>query len=611
MAFNFDHTANGDLTFKGAHVAFTGNFIFPLPSQSRPSHVLMTDNASFDIESIYGLSGELSLKANTSDLGQAAFLNTTDLPVLVDRGDGSAVLNDAVLPASVCNDFCVVQTEVGLTVLTTAKKGDFATVVSNSKTYILTGSSVANDWIALRSEDADVTSVQGSIGDVTVDACNIGTCYSQFTHANDVINDLYDNKVNNTDLNNYLDFNGLTNGITSACIIGLGDLTSIYFCSSCYLTTNWMTDCGFSSTYETSTATDGKLSCKIQTSSIENKAGWYTYSIESTPGAAQIVVVTANGSICSDFIPSYAITDTIPISSETDLGTLSPEKGDVAISASECKSWIWDGAAWQLIASNGNLLFYVNSKYANPDNTVTIATEDFADINSSISSTLGSVTSTEANYQGASAFALCLTSTYITTGDFSQALAARADLVHQHLSCEVTDLQISFGGFVTGSCYSVMSDPLSTSCGQSNVLFGQSASDNGLNCAIVHSAGSFATNGDAQAIQFKLKSSSSNTLGDVVLGDGLDLISADVVGYTSAGDYVSYRIEKLFSTSAGATSAVGDDAVTTFAESIGGVSNASNPSFTVSNNCVQVSIDTLGAVTFDYLMADVNIVHVG
>ena len=67
MAFNFDHTASGDMTFIGGHSAFVGEFIFPKPANIAQEGVLMVAGRFFGIEAISGLQVCLYSKVPTGE----------------------------------------------------------------------------------------------------------------------------------------------------------------------------------------------------------------------------------------------------------------------------------------------------------------------------------------------------------------------------------------------------------------------------------------------------------------------------------------------------------------------------------------------------------------
>ena len=631
MAFNFDHTADGDISFRGAHTAFTGNFIFPLPTQSRESHVIMTSNAGFGIEAIYGMQAELDSKTNTGDVGSAIYLNAdnTDLPVLVDDGNGNGVLADSTIPASILNSIFTTCTEFGLRNLTEAKKGDFATVITSSKTYVLTGIDKINDWISLRDEEAIITSVQGLSGSVCISGSMIEGCASDYIAGSASIElhlqCLQACKFDASCLDAKFTFQCLTDSINGYG--GFVDTTDLSNCvmnnfGNTYLTccSFYDPDCGWVATHHTSTCVnDTLLPLYVPKTEIENKAGWCTYTCSvAGPGQTQLLVLNSSNLIDNTYIPTTAITETYTVADESELAGLSAHPGDVAVSPSTV--WVYDNSGdWQILTVASGILLYLNGQSPDGNGSVTIHTQDVY-LNTTESPTSGTNdlvysaytkvgnVETLTPYQSESALASCLMVNYITTGAFYDLATGKSDVGHTHAICEITDFEseiLNKKAFKLGPSYSVHTDPTIVTSGTSNVIFGESASENGLSYAVIHSAGKFVESGDAQVVQLKLAAASNNCAGSISFGDGLDLVSAEMVGYDGNGNNVSYRIEGLFQTVSGTTSVVGDTNVLTFAENMGGC--ASNALITTSSNSIQLCIDS--TVTMSYLLADVNIVH--
>lgn len=634
MAFNFDHTSNGDISFKGAHTAFTGNFIFPLPLQSRETHILMTSNAGFDASAIAGLTEALNSKVDSTGVGSAIYRNAdnSDLPILVDGG-GYGILADSVIPASILNSIHVVCTEGGLSVLTPAKKGDFATVITSSKTYVLTGASLNNDWYPLRDEPAIVeylslldenAQIACYSGAVQVSGSSLPFSPGCSVSVEAQLNNIESGKANSSELGNLIDFMTL-----STCTSNLQTSATLGCCvyDSGLFATPWSPlACEPYAYYTTANFQTVLDQCYIPKTSIENCVGWCTYSIDGSNSTTKVVTVQNDGKVEGCLFPSIAITDTFCVGSCSDLANLTTaEVGDVAIAPSTNQVWILASYGWEVLASQENMLTYLNGHAPDGNGCVSLTSDDFthevgdpinnfyestcanakiAEINSSVVS----VESTDA-YQSELAFTGLLNSDYMSVTGLTDLLTGKADVGHMHEITAITDLEaclVASKSFIGSTGYSVATDPTVTFVGQSNVLFGESAVENSYNCSVIHSAGKFAQSGDAQVVQLKLKSSSSNHIGDISFVDGLDLVSADIVGFDAVGNNVSYRIEGLYSTSAGSTSAIGESNVITFAENTAG--NAINPIITTSSNSISVCMDS--NITMGYLLADVNIVHI-
>ena len=165
MAFNFDHTASGDMTFVGGHSAFVGEFTFPKPANIGQEAMLMVGGGLFSIEAISGLQACLDSKVPTGEFKSAGCKNAENsacsILLLVSDGMGGGLLAVSTIPASIQNTVFVSPDVNGLTNLTSANKGDFATVIATSSTYVLTGSSFGNpaNWLELQNADITIDSV--------------------------------------------------------------------------------------------------------------------------------------------------------------------------------------------------------------------------------------------------------------------------------------------------------------------------------------------------------------------------------------------------------------------------------------------------------------------
>lgn len=619
MAFNFDHTSNGDTTFKGAHVAFTGDFIFPLPLQSRDYHILMTDNAGFGLDALSDISQALSEKVNTTDLGSAAYLNADDidLPLLVDNGNGIGVLSESIIPASILNTQHTVQYYGGLEYLP-ANKGDIATVISTSETYILCGTNKATDWIRLGHNADIVCSVQTQAGDVCINSSHICGCINSM---NDTVENFlsYINtgKANNSDLDNLVTSTCLSDSISNCCFITTANIDSSLASNGNY---NYLSSSEFNTCIACLTTCndfENDIANYLTSASIEFKAGSTSYAFIENQGT--LFRVNGDGKIDHCLFGDIAFNTSFQTSCETP-EVAGAQPGDVAIGieAQQGKSWILDNTCtWQLLKIPDDKLISVNGNSPDSNGNVYIditnipidKDTDYTSVACKIETIYCKTAEVYGTYQIESSLVSCLSSDYISTNDFSNCLSAKSDSTHSHLICEITNLESCLNAFptppfITGGSYSLASDPSVTLNGTMNVVLGQGGSDAGYDYAIFHAAG----DSDAQTIEFKTKSSLSNYVGDVVFGqDGLDLVSADVVAYDSLGNHVSYRVEGLFSTSAGATSIIGEAAVTTFAENVGAYS--SNAILVPTSNCVQICVDSAYG-TFDLALANVSVVHV-
>ena len=116
---------------------------------------------------------DISGKANTSDLGTAAYKNTGtssgNVPVL----DSNGKLASSVLPAIAITDTFVVSSQASMLALT-AEVGDVCVRTDLNKSYILkeAGASTLSHWQELLTPTDAVTSVNGQTGAVTINIPN-------------------------------------------------------------------------------------------------------------------------------------------------------------------------------------------------------------------------------------------------------------------------------------------------------------------------------------------------------------------------------------------------------------------------------------------------------
>ena len=148
------------------------------------------------IESIGGFSGDyndlsnkpdLSIYAQTANLGTAATVDTGTGAGNVPLLDANGKLNDSVLPAIAISDTFVVSSQAAMLALT-AQVGDVAVRTDLNKSYILktAGASTLANWQELLTPTDAVQSVNGHTGAITLTQADLNIIYSSTQPSNPV-----------------------------------------------------------------------------------------------------------------------------------------------------------------------------------------------------------------------------------------------------------------------------------------------------------------------------------------------------------------------------------------------------------------------------------------
>ena len=596
MAFNFDHTASGDMTFVGGHSAFVGEFTFPKPANMAQEGMLMVAGGLFGIEAISGLQAELDLKVPTGEFKSAGCKNAENsacsIPLLVSDGMGGGLLAVSTIPASIQNTIFVSPTVEGLTNLTSANKGDFATVTATSSTYVLTGSSFGNsaNWLELQNADITIDSVNTYTGCVQIsgndlvltcgqyNACTVDQALDcHYSCLVDYANDLQAHYTG------YTDFDGPAGTMGNY-------MTTIDFTTNCldveFLTTGFVNDC--LACYETTVAFTGTVATYVPYADIDETA------YRNTGLASGNVVVVGDGNVIDkSLIPSYNYNDTFEISSSGELAQLLIDEvihpGDFAINTVEPATYIYtSGNGWVQFVDDQGAVYFINGHSADAFSSVTLDASDIhycqsqnTHLNECITAIVTGIDAIELDYES------CVHFTgerahYALTSVFDNIAATKSVTGHGHAMSDISELGACINpmkAFVQGDLinlecsYSLMLDPNSATTVSGALVLGQNGKAENQHFSVVNSAGCFAENGDAQTVKFVGKGNfTSNSFNDIALVPVSEFtaafVSAQVIGRSSDdSESAAYSIQGLFARESGNLSKVGCESITTFATS--------------------------------------------
>ena len=596
MAFNFDHTASGDMTFVGGHSAFLGEFTFPKPANIGQEAMLMVGGGLFGIGAISGLQAELDLKVPTGEFKSAGCKNAENsacsIPLLVSDGMGGGLLAVSTIPASIQNTIFVSPTVEGLTNLTSANKGDFATVTATSSTYVLTGSSFGNsvNWLELQNADITIDSVNTCTGCVQIsgnhlvltcgqyNACSVDQALDcHYSCLVDYVNDLQ------THYTGYTDFDGPAGTMGNY-------MTTIDFTTNCldleFLTTGFVNDC--LACYETTVAFTGTVATYVPYADIDETA------YRNTGLASGNVVVVGDGNVIDkSLIPSYNYNDTFEISSSGELAQLLTGEvihpGDFAINTVDPATYIYtSGNGWVQFVDDHGAVYFINGHSADGFSSVTLDASDIhycqsenTHLNECITAIVTGIDAIELDYES------CVHFTgerahYALTSVFDNIAATKSVTGHGHAMSDISGLGACIdpmkafvqGDLINLECsYSLMLDPNSATTVSGALVLGQNGKAQNQHFSVVNSAGCFAENGDAQTVKFVGKGNfTSNSFSDIALVPvdeyTATFVSAQVIGRSSDdSESAAYSIQGLFARESGNLGKVGCESITTFATS--------------------------------------------
>ena len=596
MAFNFDHTASGDITFIGGHSAFVGEFTFPKPANVGQESVLMVGGGLFGIEAISGLQAELDLKVPTGEFKSVGCKNAENsacsIPLLVSNGMGGGLLAVSTIPASIQNTIFVSPDVNGLTNLTSANKGDFATVTATNSTYVLTGSAFGNagNWLELQNADLTIDSVNNYTGCIQISGNDLLLTSGQYSSSSvdqaldchyaclvDYANDLQAHYTG------YTDFDGPAGTMGNY-------ITTIDFTTNCldveFLTTGYVDSClGY---YETTAAFTGEIASYVPYIEVDETA-----YLNTGLATGNVIVVGDGNVIDKSLIPSYNFNDTFEISSSGELAQLLTGEvihpGDFAINTVDPATYIYtSGDGWVQFVDDHGAVYFINGHSADGFSSVTLDASDIhycqsenTHLNECITAIVTGIDALELDYES------CVHFTgerahYTLTSVFNNIAATKSVTGHGHAMSDISGLNAYInpmkafvqGDLINVECsFSLMLDPNSATTVSGALVLGQNGKAQNQNFSVVNSAGCFAENGDAQTVKFVGKGNfTSNSFCDIALVPvdqyTATFVSAQVIGRSSDdSESAAYSIQGLFARESGNLNKVGCESVVTFATS--------------------------------------------
>jgi hypothetical protein len=566
MAINFDHTNSANITLKGPDATYNHeaiSFLFPNTDLAN-AYLLVSGEAP--IASISGLTSALGAKANTADLGTAAYVDTGivegTLPVLDQYGK----LVDSVIPSLAIRDIFEITNSSDRTTLSDAQLGDVAISSADKENWILAvgtagAYATSSNWKKIQFIDQVVTSVNSYCGDVVINSSDISSTSGYYIGqtVNYALEDLYTVKADVVDLNDYY-----TKSEVNSCL-SLYEKTCDLNTTLCdYTTCSAFTTCisNYSTTSQISQCLSDNYVPQTETGSAASK------NVGTDVG--DVVEIGNGGKISTSILPRLAITDTFIINTSGSLtGLVDAEQGDLAIATGELLNYILQGtdysqiSDWVALAAplgtvnkvngiepvNGDVLLDSSDIYVQNSNTV----YDNQTITDALSGIYADLDTISGSYLTVT-YATGLLNGYVTTGAATGAFNTKSDVGHGHVIADITglgDCLTTISTFYTGAgTYSATqyasNNLMNEANGLGSLALGYKAKAN-QDYEIAHAAGAFANVGDAQAskIVFKKENigSSLETLASISLDDDSTvLFNAYVIG-RGAGKYAAYKVE--------------------------------------------------------------------
>lgn len=527
MAFNLDHTASGNLSIAASYAALTGAFSFPVPANPNVPTVFLTDNSA-SIAAVTGLENCINSLVNCCEAGTAITLNagnSANNAILVNNDN---LIDSSVLPDAVNSCVFVVSNSSQLTLLNQASKGSVAYTTNCYKTYVLTGIfNNINNWVGLLNPDICVDSVNGKTGVVLISGVDLSSSAGYGSNIECAIQCISTGYVDNSCLTceykTTLDFaNDLTQYST------LSDLSNNLIS---YPTTGQVSGC--LSNYTNNDGT-GSLFSPYLLSSLTGDAANVEYNVGT--GISCILCIGSLGFIDDSVLPDVSLTESFLISSKDCLtGLTTATIGDVAFDTVNKLNYILvcsgvgayaDTGNWIKFSAEQGSLLNINNHTADPNSTVTLASEDICLVNDPMSLTISdslvlldtSVGMIESDYKNSGSFDSELVN-YICESLFNQIASGKSNTGHSHLICEITNLDscISNIPFFEANLinleksysYKLSNSGLAAACG--SLILGNDGKAR-KNYSLVQGAGAFAELGDAQyeSVVCKLLPNNSN-----------------------------------------------------------------------------------------------------
>ena len=590
MAINFDHTSSANITLKGPEAAQpTDVFTFKFPNVISEGNPTLLISGEAPISAISGLSSALSNKVEKSTTGSAAGLNYGTGAGQVVQLDSNAKIPSELISSVAIRDVFTVSDFTDLTSNAAASIGDIGIVSNENKNYILCSSATnayqtQSNWKEVLFPVQTVTSVNGSVGDVSLNGGNI--CISEGSYVNQTV----DSAIDNLDLNK----------------ADLSDLVSYATCdfvSTClgnYVTSSDLTTCLGS--YETTSALSTTLMDYSTTSQINTTLADYVLN-SSTGSAASLNVGTAagevvqlnnDGKIPNEVVPHLAITDTFIVDTLADLTSLSTaQKGDIAIATGSNRNYILketdysDAAHWaQFAASVGNITGVNDLAPVNGIITLTTADVEVADSNtvydgetvsytvSGLSSRLSTIEGDYLNDGEASA----LLDGYVTTAYASGIFDSKSDATHGHVIDDITSLTSCLDSITTfcvgdGTSSAVLNSSANPHYNQAisnySVALGQAAKTV-QDYEIALGAGIMSNPGEAQVSKLVAKATTNNdsptAVAEVCMQNYSNILFSSYVVGRAGGIYAAFKVNGSANREGGVgtTQILGDIAIDTY-----------------------------------------------
>jgi hypothetical protein len=518
MAFNLDHTSNGNLNLAGSYVAFTGSFTFPKPAVVGSTVTFITQGAA-NTSSISGLQSCIDLLVPTGEIGTASTLNADNSACNAILVNNSNLIDISILPDAIKSCVFVVSNSGQLVLLSEAKKGSLATTSNPYQSYVLANGTfnVLSNWIPLLNPDNCVDSVNLKTGELFISGLDLDSSA------------------------------GYGSDVESAI-----QLISTGYTDSTCLTTNYVTEADFNDDvipYETTSSLTNTLLSYATTGCVSNCLSFYTndngtgalfapYALESTFGTAAesqhnvgtagscILCVGISGCIDSSVLPDISLIETFIVSTSSSLTGLSTATiGDHAFDTVNKLNYILISSGenayqtlsnWcQLAAEEGSLL-NVNNHSADPNGIATIYSNDvcfgiptgnesYLNVSDRVLLIDNVVFGVEDDYRSSGSFD-SNRENYVLTSVFDYIASGKSVTGHTHTTSEITDLdscladisafkQANQINLEESFSYTLDDSSSTTSCG--SLILGQEGKAKN-NYSLIQSAGNFTENGDAQ-----------------------------------------------------------------------------------------------------------------
>ena len=383
MAFNLDHTANGNLSLGGSYAAFTGSFTFPTPAVPGSSVTFLAEESA-DISSISGLQSCLDLLVPNNEVGTASTLDAgnTQYSAIVINNDN--LIDDSLLPDAICSCVFVVTNSGQLTLLNQAKKGSLAMTANPYQTYVLTDGLFNNisNWTPLLNPDNCVDSVNMQTGTVLISGKDLSSAVGYSGTVESGVQYLYECLVSQTCLSD----NYKTESDFEMDIMPYATTSYLSNELNSYATTQCVSDC---LSFYTDNNGTGSLFSPHALAYGFGTASQSQHNV-GTAGSC-ILCVGSDGFLDSSVLPDVSLVESFNINSSSELTSLSTATlGDVAfdvvnkfnyILVSSGENAYQDSNNWIRMSAEEGSLLSVNGHTAAPNGIVTVYGSDLCGVN--------------------------------------------------------------------------------------------------------------------------------------------------------------------------------------------------------------------------------------